>query len=144
MVAVRAGVRHGRDVSPPVKKSKVGPVALLGVVIALVAAYLGNCFQGLGFGVGNGAGTKEVEKGAAMAKKTVGEATDAAAKARVTVQGERCRLGDEATPRACDVVCKEVGGAAAEVEATAGAQRTVEALRTCLQGRGIKVQVVSE
>lgn len=143
-VAARAGVGHGRDVSPPVKKSKVGPVALLGLAVALVAGYLGNCFEGVGLGVGNGAGVRKVEKGVVTATKTVGAATDAAAKARITVEGERCRLGDEGPLGACDEACKAVEGAAAEVEATAGAQHTVEALRTCLQGRGVKVQVVSE
>ena len=126
------------------RKSKFGVVALLGLAVALIAGYLGNCFQGLGLGVGEGEGARKVEAGVATARKTVGAATEAAAKARVTVEGERCRLGDDVALRDCDEVCEQLDGPAAEVEATAGAQRTVEALRTCLQRRGLKVQVVSE
>ena len=45
----------------------------------------------------------------------------------------------------CDVVCGEqIPGAIVELAATAGAQRAVEDLRTCLQRRGAKVQVISE
>jgi hypothetical protein len=118
--------------------------ALLAVLCALIGAYLGNCFQGLGLSAGDGKGAKEVQEGAAKAKKAVGEATEAAAKARVTVEGERCRLGDEASPRGCDAVCRDLGGGAAEVEATAGAQRTVDTLKSCLQGRGVKVTVLAD
>ena len=119
-------------------------LGFLALVIALVAGYLGNCFQGLGLSAGDGKGAKEVQEGAAKAKKAVGEATDAAAKARVTVEGERCRLGDEVDPRGCDAVCRDLGGGAAEIEATAGAQRTVDTLKSCLQGRGVKVTVLAD
>jgi len=118
--------------------------ATLAVLIALVGAYLGNCFQGLGLSAGDGKGARAVQDGAATVRKTIDEATDGPLKARVTVQGERCRLSDEKTPRDCDAVCKELSGGLAEVEATAGAQRTVDALRTCLQGRGVKVTVLAE
>ena len=47
--------------------------------------------------------------------------------------------------RACDAVCDEPAkDAEVEVEATAGAQRTVEALRGCLKRRGVKVHMISE
>ncbi len=143
MVAVRGGVRHGRRVSPPPKKRRVGVLALLVLVVALVAAYLGNCFQGLGLGAGDGSGAREVEKLADAATKTLGAATGAAARVRIVVEGERCRLADEKTARACDAVCRDIAGAT-EVEATAGAQHTVDALRTCLKERGVKFQVLSE
>lgn len=141
VVATRAALGHGRDVSPPARKSRTGVFALLAVLVALVGAYLGNCFQGLGLSAGDGRGAKQVQEGAAKAKKAVGEA---AAKARVTVEGERCRLGDEASPRGCDAVCRDLSGGAAEIEATAGAQRTVDTLRSCLQGRGVKVTVLAD
>lgn len=117
---------------------------LLAGLVALIAAYLGNCFQGLGLSAGDGKGAKEVQEGAAKAREAVSEATDAAARARVTVDGERCRLGDEASPRGCDAVCRDLGGGAAEIEATTGAQRTVDALKSCLQGRGVKVTVLAD
>ena len=141
MVATRAGLRHGRDVSPPARKSRPGLFAFLALLVALVGAYLGNCFQGLGLGAGV---KKDVKKDAAIAKEIVGESADAAARARVIVEGERCRLGDESKPRSCEAVCKDLGGGAAEIQATTGAQRTVDALRTCLQGRGVKVTVIAD
>ena len=145
VVATRAAVGHGRDVSPPARKSRLGLFAFLALLVALVGAYLGNCFQGLGLGAGTGAGVKkDVKEGAAIAREIVGESADAAARARVIVEGERCRLGDETRPRSCDAVCKDLGGGAAEIQATTGAQRTVDALRTCLQGRGVKVTVIAD
>ena len=145
VVATRAAVGHGRDVSPPARKSRLGLFAFLALLVALVGAYLGNCLQGLGLGAGTGAGVKkDVKEGAAIAREIVGESADADARARVIVEGERCRLGDETKPRSCDAVCKDLGGGAAEIQATTGAQRTVDALRTCLQGRGVKVTVIAD
>jgi hypothetical protein len=109
---------------------------VLAAAIAALAGYVNNCFTGLGLGPG------AAPAAAPAPAKEIAAAAVAVARARIVVQGEQCRLGD-AAPRPCDAVCAEVEGAA-EVEATAGAQRTVDALRTCLQGRGVKVQVVAE
>ncbi len=129
------------SVSRP-RSSRVGPVAALGVVLVLISAYLGNCFTGLGLpGPGPGAPAAKDSAARKTEEKAAGER---AAPARLVVQGEQCRLGDDPTLRSCDAACAEVPGGRAEVDATAGAQRTVEALRTCLQGRKVKVQVLSE
>lgn len=118
----------------------VGFVAFLGLLVALVAGYLNDCFVGLGLSPGTG--TPAAAPAAPAAKPA---AADVGATIRIVVQGEQCRVDDKAPLRACAVVCAEQPEAASfEIEATAGAQRTVEALRACLQGRGAKVRVASE
>lgn len=121
------------------RPSRAGLVAVLGALVALVAGYLNDCF--VGFGLSPGTGSPPAAAPVASEKSPAA----ASGKLRVVVQGEQCRLDDATTLRDCAGVCAEpAAGATVEVEATAGAQRAVEALRTCLQGRGVKVQVVSE
>lgn len=116
---------------------------MLAGAIAVAAGYLNNCFTGLGFGPGQGTGqplttdvTKDVTKADAKA--------DATAKVRVVVQGEQCRMDGDTAAQSCEDLCKKLTASAIEVEATAGTQATVDSLKSCLQGRGIKVQVLSE
>lgn len=123
------------------RSARVGPLAVVAALVALVAGYLNDCFAGLGVAPTPGG---RVEEARDKVTEKVKQTADALAKIRVVVQGEQCRIGDTA-PRACEAVCAEqAAGAEVEVEATGGAQRTVEALRTCLKDRGVKVQVVSE
>lgn len=103
--------------------------------IAVAAGYVNNCFTGLGFAPGAGTGQAEV--------KDVTRA-DATGKLRVVVQGEHCRVDGDATTQGCEDLCKLIKATAVDVEATAGTQGMVDRLKTCLQGRGIKVQVLSE
>ncbi|MBA3547345.1 MAG: hypothetical protein H0T76_12735 [Nannocystis sp.] len=126
------------------RPARVGIFAVLAVAIAVAAGYLNNCFTGLGFGPGQGAGqleaTKDVAKDAARDVTKI----DPTGKVRVVVQGEHCRMeGDKAT-QSCEDLCKEIVASAADVEATAGTQGTVDRFKSCLQARGIKVQVLSE
>lgn len=123
------------------RSPRVGFLAVLVALAAGAAGYLNNCFAGLGLPLGGpGAGASKQE--AANLTKKAEEA--AAGPARVVVQGEQCLLAGEATPRACDVVCAEVPAGVASVDATVGSQRAVDALKACLQARGVKPQVVSE
>jgi hypothetical protein len=116
------------------RPARVGILAFLAAAVALAAGYLNNCF--VGFGLSPGAGLAPAEmKDAKLDKATT---------VRVVVQGEHCRKDGDTATLACDVVCKQVTAGAAEVEATVGAQRTVDALKACLQARGVKVQVVSD
>ena len=120
----------------------VGLVAFLGVLVALVAGYLNDCFVGFGLSPGTGA---PAAPAAAPAAPAAQPAADVGATIRIVVQGEQCRVDDKAPLRACEAVCAEQPDSATfEIEATAGAQRAVEALRACLQGRGAKVRVASE
>ncbi|WAS97173.1 hypothetical protein [Nannocystis punicea] len=119
------------------RPSRVGFLALLTALVGLVAAYLNGCLVGLGLS----ANAIRKQTAAETAKPTA----QADARVRVVVQGEQCRLDGRGPLQACDTWCAEQApGTAVEIEATAGAQRAVEGLRTCLQGRGIKAQVVSE
>lgn len=118
------------------RRNRVGVVAVLVAGVAALAGYLNNWFAGLGLPFGGPPG--------ASAPKSVDEPAEASGKARIVVQGEQCMLAGEAAPRSCDAVCKEVSAGAADVDATVGSQRTVDALRACLQGRGVKIQVLSE
>jgi hypothetical protein len=85
------------------------------------------------------------------APKDVDRADGSGARPRIAVQGEQCMLAGDAAPRACVDVCAETTSAGSaggkkevEIDATVGAQKTVDALRACLQGRGVKVRVDSE
>ena len=112
---------------------------MLAGAVALAAGYLNNCFTGLGFAPGRSAGQVEAKPDVVDVTKA-----DAPAKVRVVVQGERCRIDGVATLQNCEDLCNSIQASAAEVEATAGTQGTVDQFKTCLQGRGIKVQVLSE
>lgn len=114
--------------------ARLGFLGLLALIVALVAGYFNNCLGGLGLAPGSGS---------PAAPKVDGPTQTGEVGARVVVQGDQCRRDGEAALRACDAVCAEVG-AEVEVEATAGTQRAVDALRTCLQAKGARVKVVSE
>lgn len=129
------------NVSDPPKSSRGGTLGVLAIFAALIAAYFGNCLTGLGL---PGPGPSAPASSDATPAKSAGKAGDGEARGRVVVQGEQCRLAADAAPRDCQAVCKEVAGKTVDVDATAGAQRTVDALRTCLQDRGLKVSVQSE
>jgi hypothetical protein len=125
-------------VSRQAKSSRLGLFGLLALLVALAVGYLGNCFTGLGFAPGTGASAPT------PAAEPAERRSEAELRARVTVQGERCRVGAEPTLGDCEAACKRVEGKTVDVEATTGAQRTVDALKSCLEGRGFKVHVVSE
>lgn len=118
-------------------------MALLAALVALIAAYFNGCLAGVGLGPGQAPTRAEVAAKVDAVKDRVKASVEGPPRDRIIVQGEQCRHDYEVPTRACDVVCKEVEGAA-EIEATGGAQRAVDALKACLQGRGVKVQVVSE
>jgi hypothetical protein len=125
-------------VSDRPRPSRAGFVAFLGVLVALVAGYLNDCFSGLGLSPNAGQAVPAAAEPAKPAAKAEG-------RVRVVIQGEQCRVGDGAPLRLCDAVCAEqAAGTTVEIEATAGAQRAVDALRACVQGRGARAQVVSE
>jgi hypothetical protein len=128
------------NVSDPPKSSRGGTVGVLAIFAALVAAYFGICLTGLGL---PGPGPSAPSSDAAPAR-TEGKAAGGEARGSVVVQGEQCKLAADAAPRDCKAVCQEVTGKTVDVDATGGAQRTVDALRTCLQARGLKVSVQSE
>jgi len=115
---------------------------VLAGAIAVAAGYVNNCFTGLGFAPGAGTGQAEVK--ATKDVTTSGTKADATGKLRVVVQGEHCRVDGDATTQGCEDLCKIIKATAVDVEATAGTQGMVDRLKTCLQGRGIKVQVLSE
>lgn len=119
------------------RPARVGIVAVLAGAVAVAAGYVNNCFTGLGFAPGAGTGQAEVSK------PDVTRA-DASGKLRVVVQGEHCRIDGDATTQGCEDLCKQVKATAVDIEATAGTQGMVDRLKTCLQGRGLKVQVLSE
>lgn len=109
---------------------------MLAGAIAVAAGYVNNCFTGLGFAPGAGTGQAEVKVDATKAGAT--------GKVRVVVQGEHCRMDGDATTQDCEGLCKQIKASAVDVEATAGTQAMVDRMKGCLQGRGLKVQVLSE
>lgn len=109
---------------------------MLAGAVAVAAGYLNNCFTGLGFGPGQGPGQLEANHQVTKA--------DATGKLRVVVQGEHCRMDGDTTTQGCEALCKTIQAKTVEVEATAGTQGMVDRLKSCLQGRGLKVQVISE
>lgn len=113
---------------------------MLAGAVAVAAGYLNNCFTGLGLGPGQGAGPPAAAQEAPKPDAKV----EAPARVRVVVQGEQCRLDGDTAAQGCEALCQAVTASAAEVEATAGTQGAVDGLKSCLQGRGIKVQVLSE
>jgi hypothetical protein len=122
------------------KPARVGILAVLAGAVAIAAGYVNNCFTGLGLGPGAGAsGQADVSK-----KKDDVKPVAAPAKVRVIVQGEHCRMDGEAATQKCDDLCRTVKADAVDVEATVGAQGTVDSFKACLIGRGLKVQVLSE
>jgi len=126
------------------RPARVGILVVLAGAIAVAAGYLNNCFTGLGLGPGQGAGQPQAAVDAAKdIAKDITKA-EAPAKVRVVVQGEQCRMDGDTAARGCEELCKTITASAAEVEATAGTQGAVDGLKSCLQGRGIKVQVLSE
>ncbi len=117
---------------------------MLAGALALAAGYLNNCFTGLGLGPGQGTGLVEATKDVAQdVTKPVAKA-DATAKVRVVVQGEQCRMDGDSSAHGCEDLCTKITASAVDIEATAGTQGMVDSLKSCLQGRGIKVQVLSE
>src|SRR5688500_19573885 len=92
-------------------------VGILGGLLALLIAYFGNCVPG--FGVGTSTPSTP-----AAPRTTAEPATaDVAAGLKLTVDGDRCRRGDEA-PLPCDQLCRALGGASkdqkVEVDGTRG------------------------
>lgn len=128
-----AGVSENRS-----RPARVGFIAVLAAAIAVAAGYVNNCFSGIGLGPGQGPGT------AAEVKQDAEKRPEPATSGRIVVQGEHCRLDGDATTQACDDLCNKIKATAIDIEATVGAHGTVERLRACLQGRGIKVQIRSE
>jgi hypothetical protein len=131
-----------------VAKSR-GRLTLVVVLLAvgvLVAMYLRGCIPGLG---GGGAPTSDVsDDPPAAPKEPVAEAKSEADApdpiVHIVVEGERCRTGDDVVP--CTSLCeREDGVTQADVDATLGAHRTVEELKTCLKDAGYDdVRVRSE
>ncbi len=128
----------------------------LGVLIALVAAYLSDCIPGLGAGGSLGvpqAETKSPAEADADAKKA--EATEAESKKTedagisIEVKGEQCRQGAGALAP-CPEICAALDRTNAasthvEVDASSGRHGIVEDLRGCLQEAGfVDVRVRSE
>lgn len=113
---------------------------LLGValLIALAIAYLSDCIPGLGSGGGD-PGTPSTPAPTTPADPAA-QGSAAADRIEITVQGDRCQLGQ--TPAApCPDVCASLDRARSAtlevaVEATAGRHGTVEELRQCLRDAG--------
>lgn len=123
------------------RPARLGPLALVAALVALVAGYLNDCFAGLGFAPAPGG---KVEETRDKVQEKVKQTAEAIATPIIVVQGERCRIGD-APLRACDEVCAEQpADAVVEVDGTQGSHRAVEALRECLTGRKAKVKLHSE
>ncbi len=117
---------------------------MLAGAIAVAAGYVNNCFTGLGLGPGQGAGLVEATKDVAKDVAKPEAKADKPDRVRVVVQGEQCRMDGDTTAHGCEDLCKQITASAVDIEATAGTQGAVDSLKTCLQGRGIKVQVRSE
>jgi hypothetical protein len=119
------------------RPARLGPLAVVAALVALVAGYLNDCFAGLGFAPTPGG---KVEETRDKVQEKVKQTADAIARPVVVEQGERCRLGD-APLRECAEVCGEqASGAEVDVDGTEGTHRAVEALHECLKGRGVKVK----
>jgi hypothetical protein len=123
------------------RPARLGPLAVVAALVALVAGYLNDCFAGLGLAPAPGG---KIDTAREVVQEKVKQTAEAVKAVPVVVQGEKCRVGD--TPlRACEEVCGEqAAGAQIEVVAAEGTHRTVEALRECLKGRGVKVKLNSE
>ncbi|MDC0666912.1 hypothetical protein [Nannocystis radixulma] len=120
------------------RPARVGFLACFAVLVALGVGFFNDCLASLGLSVA------ALSQKAPVTSKAE-PAAEAEVRVRIVVQGEQCRLDGAKELRSCDVVCGEqIPGAIVELAATAGAQRAVEGLRTCLQRRGAKVQVISE
>ena len=125
------------------------PLGLVGLaaLIALVAAYLGDCIPGLG--AGGSVGTPSSEAPASSASEG-GDEADGSGKARrsIIVMGERCRAGRGPVP--CDEACAGLDRTRAaetsvEIDARRGSHGTVEDLRACLEEAGFTdIRVRSE
>lgn len=120
------------NVSKPA--ARVGILAVLVGAIAVAAGYVNNCFTSFGLGAGAGQVAVKPDDAAAPAAATV--------KTSVVVQGEHCQ--HFGATQKCEDLCKSIEASAVDVEATNGAQGTVDTFKGCLQGRGIKVQIQSE
>lgn len=124
------------------RPARLGPLAVLAALVALVAGYVNDCFSGLGFAPAPGGRVDEVRE--VPREERAPAASGEVTRTRILVQGEQCRVG-EAAARACDLVCAELApNAEVDVEATTGTQKTVEALRACLKERGVKAHMVAE
>lgn len=130
--------------APPRGRRGGPPLVLLGValLIALAIAYLSDCIPGLGSGGGD-PGTPSTPAPTTPADPAA-QGSAAADRIEITVQGDRCQLGQ--TPAApCPDVCASLGRShdpavastlEVAVEATAGRHGTVEELRQCLRDAG--------
>jgi hypothetical protein len=113
-------------------------------LLALVIAYLGNCIPGFGVGGSPLPSTPSAPEPAPRTEAEPAKA-DAAAGLKLTVDGDRCRRGDEA-PVPCDRLCREIGGVnkntKVEIDGTLGTHASVDALRKCLALQGFRQVVV--
>ena len=118
-------------------------LGFLGGLVALLIAYLRGCIPGLGAGDSSSPATE------APAKAEPAEAEpaepDAPTALALTVDGDRCRRGDEpAMP--CDKLCRALGtenkARKVEVHGTLGTHAAVDALRKCLGAQGFRDVVV--
>lgn len=117
----------------------------LAAIVAIAAAYLGNCMPGMGSGGSEGSATEESTKPAEPKAAAEADKSAAAGTTAVTVVGERCSVGDQ-DPAGCAAVCEKLGKApdkgTVEIDAAKGTHGAVESLRTCLTQAGFSNVVV--
>jgi hypothetical protein len=115
-------------------------VGLLAGIVALVLAYMRGCIPGLGVGSSSAPATSAPQKSESAPAKA-----DVAAALQLTVDGDRCRRGDE-NPLPCDQLCRALGTeqktTKVEVDGTLGTHAAVDALRKCLAAQGFRDVVV--
>lgn len=141
---VASSSRSDRD-----RKRGGPPLGLVGLaaLVALVAAYLGDCIPGLGAGGSVGTPSSEAPT---PSEPVVGGEADGEARARrvIVVSGEQCRSDGGLVP--CDEVCagldrEQASRTSIEIDARGGTHGTVEALRACVKEAGFtEVHVRSE
>ncbi|MCA9648481.1 MAG: hypothetical protein H6712_09795 [Myxococcales bacterium] len=117
------------------------PLGLLGLaaLVALVAAYLGDCIPGLGAGSSVGTPSSETPRPADSEATPSDPAGAGKAELRIVVAGERCDAGAGLAP--CTEVCAGLDASRAarssiEIDAREGTHGAVEALRRCLEEAG--------
>lgn len=133
---------------PKASRSRVGPLAFVAVLAALVGALLSKCIPGFGFGDAPQSESAEEPEVPPSAREAPQESEAGPPEVRIVVEGDRCSIGS-GSPTQCEAVCEQVvrefEGRNVIIEASAGRHGTVEALRSCLeQASSARVRIESE
>ena len=133
---------------PKASRSRVGPLALVAVLAALVGALLAKCIPGFGFGDAPQSESSEEPEAPPSAPEAKQESEAGTPEVRIVVDGDRCSIASGSSTD-CETVCEQVvgefEGRHVIIEASSGRHGTVEAFRSCLeQGSLARVSIESE